>query len=173
LVVAALKRVTSVPLDVHLMVDNPDETVGWYIDAGADVVVVHAESCSHLHRVVTTIKQAGRAAGVSLNPGTPLCAIEPVLPDVDEVLVMSVDPGFAGQSFIPASVDRIKQLAGMIAAANSNARIAVDGGIDVTTAPAVVEAGATVLVAGNAIFGAPDPARALVELRAAASVQVC
>lgn len=172
-VVRALKRVTRVPLDVHLMIDNADDTVGWYLDAGADIVVVHVEACRHVHRVIQAIKDAGRGAGVSLNPGTPLCAVEPVLSDVDQVLLMSVDPGFGGQSFISAAVDRIRELARMIAATRSSARIAVDGGIDPSTAPAVVEAGATLLVAGNAIFGAPDPREALVRLRQAASSQVC
>lgn len=172
-VVRALKRIARVPLDVHLMVANPDETVGWYLDAGADIVVVHVESCRHVHRVVHAIKQAGRGAGVSLNPGTPLGSVEPVLADVDEVLVMSVNPGFGGQQFIASAVDRIRDLAEMIRAAGSAARIAVDGGIDVDTARAVVEAGASVLVAGNAIFGAPDPGAALVTIRSAASAPVC
>ncbi|MDI6711764.1 MAG: ribulose-phosphate 3-epimerase [Anaerosomatales bacterium] len=172
-VVRALKRTTRLPLDVHLMIDNADETVGWYLDAGADIVVVHVEACRHVHRVIRAIKDAGRGAGVSLNPGTPLCAVEPVLAEVDQVLVMSVDPGFGGQSFIPSSVDRIRELARMIEAARSSARIAVDGGIDAATAPAVVEAGATVLVAGNAIFGAPDPPAALHALRAAALSRLC
>lgn len=171
-VVSALRRVTHVPLDVHLMVDNPDDTVQWYIEAGADIVIVHVETCRHIHRVIRAIKQAGRGAGVSLNPGTPLALVEPVLGDVDQVLVMSVDPGFGGQSFVPSSVERIRRLATMIADAGSAARIAVDGGIDASTAPMVVDAGASVLVAGNAIFSAEDPARALVDLRAAA-LRVC
>lgn len=172
-VVRALKRTTRLPLDVHLMIDNADDTVGWYLDAGADIVVVHVEACRHVHRVIRAIKDAGRGAGVSLNPGTPLCAVEPVLAEVDQVLVMSVNPGFGGQSFIPSSVDRIRELARMIASARGSARIAVDGGIDVATAPAVVEAGATVLVAGNAIFGAPHPPEALHALRAAALSRLC
>jgi len=172
-VVRALKHATRLPLDVHLMIDNADDTVGWYLDAGADVVVVHVEACRHVHRVIRAIKDAGRGAGVSLNPGTPLCAVEPVLAEVDQVLVMSVNPGFGGQCFIPSSVDRIRELARMIGDARSAARIAVDGGIDAATAPAVVEAGATVLVAGNAIFGMPDPREALHALRAAAASRVC
>jgi ribulose-phosphate 3-epimerase len=172
-VIRALKRIARVPLDVHLMIDNPDDTVGWYLDAGADIVVVHVESCRHVHRVISSIKEAGRGAGVSLNPGTPLASVEPVLADVDQVLVMSVDPGFGGQAFIPSSLDRIRELAQMIEAAGSAARIAVDGGIDDGTARAVVEAGATVLVAGNAIFGADDPGTALAKLRAAATAAVC
>lgn len=172
-VVSALKRTTHLPLDVHLMIENADDTVGWYLEAGADLIVVHVEACRHVHRVVREIKGAGRSAGVSLNPGTPICAVEPVLAEVDEVLVMSVDPGFGGQSFIPASIDRIRALAAMIGRSGSSARIAVDGGIEPKTAAAVVEAGATVLVAGNAIFGAADPAQALIDLRAAASSRVC
>jgi ribulose-phosphate 3-epimerase len=172
-VVRALKRIAHVPLDVHLMIDNPDDTVGWYLDAGADIVVVHVEACRHVHRVVRSIKEAGRGAGVSLNPGTPLSFVEPVLQEVDQVLVMSVDPGFGGQAFIPASLDRIHELARMIASTGSAARIAVDGGIDAGTARPVVEAGATVLVAGNAIFSAQDPGAALVDLRTAATTAVC
>ncbi|MDI6844084.1 MAG: ribulose-phosphate 3-epimerase [Anaerosomatales bacterium] len=172
-VVKALKRIAHVPLDVHLMIDNPDDTVSWYLEAGADIVVVHVESCRHVHRVVHAIRQAGRSPGVSLNPGTPLSSVEPVLADVDQVLVMSVNPGFGGQAFIPSAVDRIRQLASMIAASGSAARIAVDGGIDVSTARPVVEAGASILVAGNAIFGSDDPAQALADLRAAAMTAVC
>ncbi|GAV31222.1 pentose-5-phosphate-3-epimerase [Coriobacteriaceae bacterium EMTCatB1] len=172
-VVKALKRIAHVPLDVHLMIDNPDDTVSWYLEAGADVVVVHVESCRHVHRVVHAIRQAGRAAGVSLNPGTPLSSVEPVLADVDQVLVMSVNPGFGGQAFIPSAVDRIRELASMIAESGSAARIAVDGGIDVSTARPVVDAGASILVAGNAIFGSDDPAQALADLRAAAMTAVC
>ncbi|MCL4079062.1 ribulose-phosphate 3-epimerase [Coriobacteriia bacterium Es71-Z0120] len=172
-VVRALKRIAHVPLDVHLMIDNPDDTVQWYLDAGADIVVVHVEACRHVHRVVRSIKEAGRGAGVSLNPGTPLSFVEPVLQEVDQVLVMSVDPGFGGQAFIPASLERIHELTRMIASTGSAARIAVDGGIDGGTARAVVEAGATLLVAGNAIFSAQDPGAALVDLRTAATTAVC
>lgn len=172
-VVSAIKRIARVPLDVHLMIENPDDTVAWYLDAGADIVVVHVEACKHVHRVISLIKDAGRSAGVSLNPGTPLASVEPVLNDVDQVLVMSVNPGFGGQAFIPSSVDRIRALAEMISSAGGSARIAVDGGIDTTTARAVVEAGASVLVAGTSIFGAHDPGDALIDLRVAATTAVC
>ncbi|MEN6431163.1 MAG: ribulose-phosphate 3-epimerase, partial [Coriobacteriales bacterium] len=132
-VIQALKRVTHVPLDVHLMIDDADSTVQWYLDAGADIVTVHVEACYHVHRVVQAIHAAGRAAGVALNPGTPLSAVEAILGDVDVVLVMSVDPGFGGQRFIPASAERIRAVRDMSNRQGHHVRIAVDGGIDVAT----------------------------------------
>ncbi|GAB4274639.1 MAG: ribulose-phosphate 3-epimerase [Coriobacteriia bacterium] len=166
-VVAALKRCARIPLDVHLMVDNPDETVGWYLDAGADWVTVHVEASQHLNRIVASIHDAGARAGVSLNPATPVEELREILPFVDLVLVMSVNPGFGGQSFIATSVGKIEQLASLAQDLGVDPLIAVDGGIDERTAPQVTRAGARLLVAGSAVFGADDPAKAIEAIRSA------
>ena len=171
-VVRALKRVATRPLDVHLMVSDPDRTAAWYVDAGADIVTVHIEASTHAHRTLDAIRSGGAMPGITLNPGTPASAIEEVLPFVDLVLVMSVNPGFGGQSFIESSVAKVAEISAMCRAAGVLPRIEVDGGIDVTTAPSVVAAGADTLVAGNAIFGAADPAAALGAIRAAAGVRL-
>lgn len=165
-VVKALKRVTDVPLDVHLMIDNAEDSVGWYLDAGADLVVVHAEAVDHLHRVVQTIHAAGARAGVSLNPATPVEVLRDIVGELDLVLVMSVNPGFGGQSFIARSVDKVRRLAALCAEEGATPLIQVDGGIDEQTAPRVVEAGARVLVAGSAVFCADDPVEAMNAIRA-------
>jgi ribulose-phosphate 3-epimerase len=168
-VIGALKRVTSLPLDVHLMIDDADRTIDWYLDAGADMVTVHVEACYHLHRVLQQIKDSGAKAGVAINPGTPASSIEEVMRYLDYVLVMSVNPGFGGQAFIPSAVDKVAEIALMREEYDVDVTIEVDGGIDIHTAPLVVQAGARMLVAGNAIFGANDPAEALVAIRDAAS----
>jgi ribulose-phosphate 3-epimerase len=167
-VVKALKRVASRPLDVHLMIADPDRTAQWYVDAGADIVTVHIEAATHIHRTLDAIRAGGAKPGVTLNPGTPASALAEVLPYVDLVLVMSVNPGFGGQSFIESSVAKIAQIRALCDRAGVHPRIEVDGGIDPTTAPRVVAAGADTLVAGNAIFCREDPAAALAELRASA-----
>ncbi len=166
-VVKALKRVTDVPLDVHLMISNPESTFQWYLDAGADLVVVHAEACDHLHRVVQTIHAAGAKAGVSLNPATPPEVLRDIIGDLDLVLLMSVNPGFGGQSFIPRTVDKVRRLASLCTEEGATPLIQVDGGIDRSTAPLVVEAGARVLVAGSAVFCAEDPVFAMNAIREA------
>lgn len=166
-VVGALKRITALPLDVHLMIDNADDTVAWYLDAGADMVSVHVEASRDLAGVLRSIRAAGAKAGVALNPATPVSSLASVIGDVDYVLVMSVVPGFGGQAFMPVALDKIAQIAAMLRSAGSSAEIEVDGGIDETTAPLVCAAGARLLVAGNAIFGRPDPAAALAAIRAA------
>lgn len=167
-VVAALKRVATRPLDVHLMIERPDRYVAEFAKAGADSLSVHAEAVSHLHRTLSHIKAQGVKAGVVLNPATPIFAIEDVIGDLDFVVVMSVNPGFGGQSFIPRSLDKIARLRAMLTAAGSQAPIEVDGGVDASNIAAVVQAGADVLVAGNAIFGQPDPEHAARALRALA-----
>lgn len=167
-VIRALKRVATVPLDVHLMIDDADTTVGWYLDAGADLITVHAEACDHLHRIVQQIHAAGTKAGVALNPATPADVISEIVAELDLVLVMSVNPGFGGQAYIPSAADKVARIADMIRESGSKALIQVDGGIDETTAPLVAEAGARVLVAGNAIFGRSDPTAALRAIRDAA-----
>jgi len=168
-VVQSLARVTKTPLDVHLMITDPDKYIAAFRDAGAAMISVHVEVLPHLHRTVHAIKTLGAKAGVVLNPATPVVAIEDIAADVDFVLVMSVNPGFGGQTFIPRSESKVKAVRALLdRAGNTAAPIEIDGGIDVKTAPGVVAAGARILVAGSAIFHAQDPERATRELRAAA-----
>ena len=167
-VVKALKRVATKPLDVHLMIDNADATVDWYLDAGADMLTIHVEASPHLHRTLSRIREAGASPGVSVNPSTPVATLAEVLGMVDLVLIMSVNPGFGGQAFIEHAVEKTRELAGMLDRVGSSAVIQVDGGINTETAPLVAAAGARCLVAGNAVFGAPDPVAAIAEIRAAA-----
>ena len=171
-VVKALKRVARLPLDVHLMIEDPDRYVEAFVAAGAASVTVHVEAAVHLHRTVHLIKSRGAEAGVALNPATPVTALEQIAGDVDYVLVMTVNPGFGGQTFIPRSASKVRAVRELLRREGNAAPIEVDGGIDVRTAPGIVAAGADILVAGNAIFGAPDPARAIRELRAAATAAV-
>ena len=156
LIVEAVKRSTRLPLDVHLMIVEPEKYVEAFVAAGADRVTVHAEACLHLHRTIQQIRDLGAKPGVVINPATPLSAIEEIAADVDLILIMSVNPGFGAQKFIEASVDKIARTKVLCELTGSQAEIEVDGGIDVRTAPRVVAAGATVLVAGNAIFKHPD-----------------
>jgi ribulose-phosphate 3-epimerase len=172
-VVRALKRVAGVPLDVHLMVTDPDRYIEAFSDAGASMMSVHVEVLPHLHRTVQAIKALGARAGVVLNPSTPVMALEQIAGDVDFVLVMSVDPGFGGQTFIPRSESKVKEVRALLdRAGNTAAPVAIDGGIDLTTAPRVAAAGERILVAGSAIFHSQDPERATRELKAAASSAV-
>jgi ribulose-phosphate 3-epimerase len=167
-VVKAIKRVATVPLDVHLMIENPDRYIADFREAGADLISVHVEAARHLHRTVALIKKLGAKAGVVLNPATPAAALADIAPDADFVLVMSVNPGFSGQTFIEHSVEKLARVRDVLAATGSRAVIEIDGGIDQTTIGRVVRAGARMLVAGNAIFGAADPTAATRQLRAAA-----
>jgi ribulose-phosphate 3-epimerase len=167
-VVAALHRVTTLPLDVHLMIEDPDRYLEAFVAAGAASVIVHAEVLPHLHRTLTRIRQLGARAGVAINPSTPLEAVREILTECDQVLVMSVNPGFGGQSFIPHSVEKVAALRALLGARGLGTDIEVDGGVDTTNAAALVRAGATMLVAGAFIFGTPDPAAAIGHLRAAA-----
>jgi ribulose-phosphate 3-epimerase len=171
-VVAALKRRAKVPLDVHLMIEEPDRYVEAFVHAGASMLTVHAEAAVHLHRTVHLIQSLGAKAGVALNPATPVVALEELAGDVDYVLVMTVNPGFGGQTFIPRSESKVRAMRELLRKAGSTAPIEVDGGIDTTTAARIVAAGADILVAGNAIFGTPDPAKATQALRAAAAAAV-
>jgi ribulose-phosphate 3-epimerase len=152
-VLRALRKVTTLPLDVHLMITAPDTYVEEFIDAGADRLTVHVETCDHLHRTVQYIRELGTKPGVTLNPATPLSTLEEILAYVDLVLVMSVNPGFGGQSYIPSSTSKIARLREMLDEIGSQAEIEVDGGVNADTAAEVVKAGATVLVAGTAVFG--------------------
>lgn len=168
-VVRSLRRATALPLDVHLMITSPDDYLEAFVQAGASMVSVHVEATIHLHRTVHAIKSLGAKAGVVLNPSTPVSALEEIAADVDFVLLMSVNPGFAGQSFIPRSITKITAVRALLdGVGNVGAPIEVDGGIDLLTAPAVVVAGARILVAGSAIFTAPDPERATRDLKAVA-----
>ncbi len=168
LVVRALKRVASRPLDVHLMIEEPDRYIEAFVQAGADMVSVHVEAVPHLHRAVDLIKRLGAKAGVVLNPATPAGALREIAADLDFVLLMSVNPGFGGQAFIPGSLGKLRRVREVLSEAGSSAPIEIDGGIDAGTAAAVVGAGATILVAGQAIFGTGDAAGATRALRAAA-----
>jgi ribulose-phosphate 3-epimerase len=169
MVVEAARRSTSATLEVHLMIVEPDRYVPAFAKAGADIILVHQEACSHLHGVLQQIRQLGKRAGVVLNPATPVVTIADVLAEVDQVLVMSVNPGFGGQTFIESSPDKVAQLRAMIAERNPSCVIEIDGGISPVTAPAVVKAGVQVLVAGAAIFRSPDGVTAaLHRLRASA-----
>jgi ribulose-phosphate 3-epimerase len=151
-VTAALRKVTDLPLDVHLMIEEPDRYLEAFADAGASVITVHQEACVHLHRTVDRIRQLGVKAGVAINPATPVSMLDEILPFLDLVLVMSVNPGFGGQSWIPTSAAKIKAVRDRLEG-RAGAEIEVDGGISPETASAVVQAGATVLVAGAAVFG--------------------
>jgi ribulose-phosphate 3-epimerase len=152
LVVRALRAVTGLPLDVHLMTEEPERYLADFARAGADGLTVHVETCPHLHCTIQQIKELGIKAGVTLNPATPLSSLEEILPEVDLVLVMSVSPGFGGQSYINSSTAKIARLRAMLDRMGSQAELEVDGGINLSTVAAVVEAGATVLVAGSAVF---------------------
>jgi ribulose-phosphate 3-epimerase len=168
-VVKSLKRVAHVPLDVHLMITDPDRYIEAFAAAGASMISVHVEVLPHLHRTVHAIKALGVKAGVVLNPATPVVALEQIAGDVDFVLVMSVNPGFGGQSFIPRSEGKVREVrAALDRAGNVAAPIEIDGGIDLTTAPLVVAAGARILVAGQAIFGTSNPEQATRDLKARA-----
>jgi len=151
-VVKAIRPHTTLPLDVHLMVNSPERQIESFVQAGADIIVVHVEACTHLHRVVTEIKGLNVRAGVALNPSTPLEAIKEILPFVDLVLVMAVNPGFGGQPFIPQMLDKIARLRELLDEGGLEAELEVDGGINTELAPQVVQAGARVLVAGAAVF---------------------
>lgn len=157
-ILKAVKRSTDVPVDVHMMVTNPDETADWYADAGADIITVHYEASTHLHRTVTHLQERGVKAGVVLNPATPVCVLESIIDVVDIVLVMSVNPGFGGQSFIPGTLAKLRELKKMCARHGVSPMIEVDGGISSKNIAEVVDAGADVLVAGSAVFKSSDPA---------------
>ena len=171
-VVKALKRVAHVPLDVHLMITNPDQYLEDFVRAGADMLTVHVEVLPHLHRTLTRIRELGARAGAAINPSTPVDSIRDVARELDHLLVMSVNPGFSGQVFIPHSVEKVAAARELLARLRSRAVIEVDGGVDATNAAALVEAGASILVAGAAVFGAADPAEATRALRRSAGVAV-
>jgi ribulose-phosphate 3-epimerase len=173
-VVASLRKVTALPLDVHLMIENPDLYIPAFVDAGADWISVHQEACIHLHRTLDHIRSQGANVGVVINPATPVQMLEEVLHMVDHVLVMSVNPGFGGQKFIPQALDKVRKLVMMRATYNANFRIEIDGGIGPDTITDAVRAGVEILVAGNAVFGKGNPrdnTQQLLKLAAEATLQ--
>ena len=168
-VVRAIRRVATVPLDVHLMIANPDQYLEAFVEAGASMLTVHAEVLPHLHRTIAAIKALGAQAGVALNPSTPVGVLEEVAADLDFVLVMSVNPGFGGQQFIPRALHKVRVVQDLLTRVGSAAFIEIDGGVDLSNVAAVVQAGVSVIVAGNAVFGHGDATAATRALRAAAS----
>lgn len=165
--VKRLKESFTVPLDVHLMVEEPDKSVDWYIDAGADIVTMHIEALTHAHRAIQHVHDRGARVGIALNPATPIWVVRELVSDVDLVLLMSVNPGFGGQSFIQSTLRKLDELVKMCKELGAAPLIEVDGGISRTTAPLACAAGARVLVAGSAVFGAPDPCAAMEDIRRA------
>ena len=165
-IVEALRKVTNLPLDVHLMMTNPDAFIGEFAEAGADYLTVHVETCPHLHRTVQLIKERGVKAGVTLNPATPAGTLSEIVHDADLILIMSVNPGFGGQKFIPFSLKKIAEVRAMIDRTQSRALLEVDGGVKPDNAKEILAAGAEVLVAGSAVFSTHDYAAAITALRA-------
>lgn len=167
-VVKSLRGATEATLDVHLMIENPDQYIPAFVEAGADWISVHQEACVHLNRTLELIRGLGAKPGVVINPATPVHTLDEVLEIVDFVLVMSVNPGFGGQKFIPASLDKVRKLVTMRAAQGANFRIEIDGGVSLATIPEIARAGAEILVAGNAVFGSGDPRKNVAQLLRAA-----
>ncbi|MDR0206403.1 MAG: ribulose-phosphate 3-epimerase [Bacteroidales bacterium] len=164
-VIRAIKRVAQKPLDVHLMIEKPERYIADFKKAGADCLSVHWEVCTHLHRTINQIKELDMLAGVAINPHTPVSFLEDIICDVDFVVLMSVNPGFGGQRFIPNSIKRTKELRKFINKHKSNAMIEIDGGVDLENAPILVDAGADILVAGNTVFGAEYPMETIKKLK--------
>jgi len=164
-VIRAIKRIAQKPLDVHLMIEKPERYIADFKKAGADCLSVHWEACPHLHRTIHQIKDLDMLAGVALNPHTPVSFLENIICDVDFVVIMSVNPGFGGQRFIPNSLKRIKELRKLIDKHKSDAMIEVDGGVDLANAPLLVDAGVDILVAGNTIFGSENPLETIKQLK--------
>ncbi|MDA0329942.1 MAG: ribulose-phosphate 3-epimerase [Gemmatimonadetes bacterium] len=159
-ITAGARRATTLPLDVHLMIESPDRYLEAFADAGADLLTVHVEACRHLHRTIERIRELGVRPGVAVNPATPLEAVREVLPSLDLLVIMSVNPGFGGQSYIPATFDKLRRARALLDAMGSHAELEVDGGVDVKNAAKVLATGATVLVAGSAVYGHPEGAAA-------------
>jgi len=169
-IIAALRKTTKLPFDVHLMINNPDNFIEAFADAGADYITVHIEASHHLHRTVELIKKLGKKAGVSLNPATPLHSIEEILPGINLLLIMSVNPGFGGQKFIPGALPKIQRASEMIAKLPQKPLLEVDGGVNLQNIASIARAGADVLVAGAAVFGATDYAQTVAALKASANI---
>ncbi|PIE85902.1 MAG: ribulose-phosphate 3-epimerase [Bacteroidia bacterium] len=170
-VIKTIKAHTAKPLDVHLMIVEPDRYVKQFVEYGAKILTVHYEACTHLHRTVSLIKSLGAKAGVSLNPHTPVALLEEIISELDLVLIMSVNPGFGGQKFIENSYSKIKKLKQLIAKTNAKTMIEVDGGVNSKNAKKLVSAGADILVAGNAVFSHEQPSKMIMKLKAIAKIQ--
>ncbi|WP_102708076.1 ribulose-phosphate 3-epimerase [Terribacillus saccharophilus] len=168
LIVEAIRPVTKLPLDVHLMIENPDQYIEAFIKAGADIITVHQEASVHLHRTIMMIKEQGVKAGVVLNPATPVSLIEEILPELDMVLLMTVNPGFGGQRFIPSVLKKVEELSSLREALELDFEIEIDGGVNIETAGLCTNAGADVLVAGSAVYNQEDRAAAIAAIREAA-----
>ena len=164
-VIKAIKKHAKKPLDVHIMIKNPDDYVTQFKEAGTDILTVHYEACRHLHRTIQNIKANGMQAGVALNPHTPVSVLVDVIKDLDLVLIMSVNPGFGGQKFITNAIEKVKQAAELIKRTGSNAKIEVDGGVNLETGKLLIEAGANALVAGSFVFGSDNPAETISKLK--------
>ncbi|MGB4548341.1 MAG: ribulose-phosphate 3-epimerase [Syntrophales bacterium] len=165
-VVASLRKVTTIPFDVHLMIESPERYIDAFAGAGSDIITVHVEASPHLHRTVTSIREKGKKAGVSLNPATPLSAVEQILPDVDLLLVMTVNPGFGGQKFIEGMIGKIRKAKDLVRALNPAALLEVDGGITLENIRSVREAGTDIVVAGASVFGSGDYAGTIGRMKA-------
>ena len=165
LVVEAVRRITDAPLDVHLMISNPDQYLEDFAEAGADWITVHVETCNHLHRTVARIKELGKKAGAVLNPATSLSSLDHILPDLDLVMLMSVNPGFGGQKFIPSTIDKTRRLKKIIDDMGLKTGIEIDGGVSPATIGEIAQAGANIFVAGSAVFGKDDYAQVIAELK--------
>ncbi|TAM56342.1 ribulose-phosphate 3-epimerase [bacterium] len=166
-IVADLRRIATLPFDCHLMIEEPERYAGAFREAGADTITVHWEACRHAHRMVQQIKELGAKAGISLNPATPVALLEDLVDDLDLILIMSVNPGFGGQRFIPRALEKVREARALVERSGRSVEIEVDGGIGVENAAAVVAAGASVLVMGSSIFGTGDPAGAVRRIRRA------
>ena len=166
MIIEFIRKTTGKVCDVHLMIEEPEKYAEAFKKAGADILTVHIEACKHLHRNIQQIKSLGMKAGVALNPHTPVSCLHDILQDIDMVLIMSVNPGFGGQSFIPKTLDKIKELKEMIVAAGLDVLIEIDGGVTLENAPAIVAAGADILVAGNTVFKSADPIATIASLKA-------
>lgn len=166
MIIEFIRKTTTKVCDVHLMIEEPEKYAEAFKKAGADILTVHIEACRHLHRNIQQIKSLGMKAGVALNPHTPVDSLKDVLQDIDMVLIMSVNPGFGGQSFIPKTLDKITTLKRMINEAGLSVQIEIDGGVTLENAPAIIAAGADILVAGNTVFKSPDPTATITALKA-------
>lgn len=165
LIIDAINQLAEKPLDVHLMTVNPEKYIGQWREAGADNITVHYEACIHLHRVIQQIKDTGARAGVAINPHTPVSVLSEIIEDIDIVCMMSVNPGFGGQSFIPRTYEKVKELAQLIQSRNAKTLIEIDGGVSLNNAQKLIEAGANVLVAGNTVFSSDNPAETIQMLK--------
>jgi ribulose-phosphate 3-epimerase len=170
-IITALRKTTKLPFDVHLMIENPERYIEPFVQAGADIITVHVEAANHLHRTIDQIQKLGRKAGVSLNPATPLTQVEEILPDIDLLLIMTVNPGFGGQQFIKRTLTKIKRAGEIIAKLPQKPILEVDGGVTLSNAASICQAGAQVMVAGNSIFSTADYKKTIAELKAASSGQ--